>query len=325
LESINSEDFLPHLNKVFLEMTGEVTLDERFDSLRHPLPPDSVSARLMKAAEDTNSQILETDNGLPLWKLYQTKPFSIIKESQEYIEKIAQHCIQEKKEKGEDEELTLLDRWLKSPRLTSKDVMTGVAEFLLAGVHTSSFTFSFLLYHLANNPQAQTRLRTECADLKQSSDKVDRSLIAKAVYAAACLKESLRLNPVSVGVGRILPQDTVIGGFLVPKGTVAVSQNQVISRFSEFFPSPNSFIPERWIQGEAMYKKVDPFISQPFGHGPRQCIGKNLAEGGMLVLLVELVCRLRWEWEGPADLDVISNLINKPDKPIRLRFSIVDS
>jgi cytochrome P450 len=33
--------------------------------------------------------------------------------------------------------------------------MTGAAEFLLAGIHTSSYTFSFLLYHLANNIQAQ--------------------------------------------------------------------------------------------------------------------------------------------------------------------------
>ena len=40
-------------------------------------------------------------------------------------------------------------------------------------------------------------------------------------------RESLRLNPVSVGVGRILPQDTLLGGYMVPKGTVCVTQNQV--------------------------------------------------------------------------------------------------
>jgi ecdysteroid 25-hydroxylase CYP302A1 len=41
-------------------------------------------------------------------------------------------------------------------------------------------------------------------------------------------RESLRLNPVSVGVGRILPQDTLLGGYWVPKGTVCVTQNQVL-------------------------------------------------------------------------------------------------
>ena len=31
----------------------------------------------------------------------------------------------------------MLDGWLNSPGLTDKDVMTGVAEFLLAGQHES--------------------------------------------------------------------------------------------------------------------------------------------------------------------------------------------
>jgi hypothetical protein len=34
----------------------------------------------------------------------------------------------------------------------------------------------------------------------------------------AVLKESLRLNPISVGIGRILAQDAVLSGYHVPKG-----------------------------------------------------------------------------------------------------------
>ena len=36
----------------------------------------------------------------------------------------------------EESKLTLLDRWLASPHLDTKDVMTGIAEFLLAGLYT---------------------------------------------------------------------------------------------------------------------------------------------------------------------------------------------
>ena len=46
-------------------------------------------------------------------------------------------------------------------------------------------------------------------------------------FGKLALKESLRLNTVSVGTGRILPVDAEFGGYEVPKGTVLVTQNQV--------------------------------------------------------------------------------------------------
>ncbi len=46
-------------------------------------------------------------------------------------------------------------------------------------------------------------------------------------WATILCRESLRLNPVSVGVGRVLPLDTLLGGYNVPKGTICVTQNQV--------------------------------------------------------------------------------------------------
>jgi hypothetical protein len=44
----------------------------------------------------------------------------------------------------DEKKKTLLDRWLASPSLDTKDVMTGIAEFLLAGIEPS---FSFLLHY----------------------------------------------------------------------------------------------------------------------------------------------------------------------------------
>lgn len=36
-------------------------------------------------------------------------------------------------------------------------------------------------------------------------------------YTRAVLKETLRMNPISVGIGRILNKDMVLGGYQVPK------------------------------------------------------------------------------------------------------------
>lgn len=84
----------------------------------------------------------------------------------------------------------------------------------------TTYSSCFLLYHLARNPAVQRRVYAEASALMpRPSDALDaKRLAAEASYARAVLKESLRLNPIAVGVGRNLNSDLVLGGFLVPKG-----------------------------------------------------------------------------------------------------------
>lgn len=44
---------------------------------------------------------------------------------------------------------------------TDEDVAAHAAGFLGDGYETSSIVMSFILYHLADNPEAQTKLREE--------------------------------------------------------------------------------------------------------------------------------------------------------------------
>lgn len=53
--------------------------------------------------------------------------------------------------------------------------------------------------------------------MPEKDTEVTSDLISKAVYLRSCIKESLRLNPVAVGVGRLLQQDMVLKGYLIPK------------------------------------------------------------------------------------------------------------
>lgn len=52
----------------------------------------------------------------------------------------------------------------------------------------------------------------ECDEL--TADKINTQLS----YSKAVLKESYRLNPVSVGVGRTTNTDLILNGYNVPKG-----------------------------------------------------------------------------------------------------------
>ena len=58
----------------------------------------------------------------------------------------------------------------------------------------------------------------------------------------------------------------------------------------------------------------------PFGHGPRMCVGRRLAEQEVGVLLCKLIQHFRVEWGGSTDLGAIVETLRKPDGPLRLRF-----
>lgn len=160
----------------------------------------------------------------------------------------------------------------------------------------------------------------ECSRLlPKPNSPIDKDVLREAQYAKAVLKESLRLRPVSVGIGRVVDHDTEFSGYNVPKGTVVVSQNQVSCRLNEYFPDALSFKPERWLKSHALYKQPHPFLLLPFGHGPRSCIARRLAEQNMLIVLLKLIRNFKVRWDG-GDIDTKSLLINKPDGPILLNF-----
>ena len=72
------------------------------------------------------------------------------------------------------------------------------------------------------NPEVQNKLYEEsCQLLAKPSCAVTASVLAKAQYTKAVVKETFRMNPISVGIGRILAQDTIFSGYRVPKGVSA--------------------------------------------------------------------------------------------------------
>ena len=212
IQELSGTDFLPELEKIFVEVTGLITLDTRFGALRTDLEPDSLPARLVEAGRKVNSNVLETDSSLwfRLGRL-EKAAFRETREGLECLQEAARTFLRSKldnmqeEEEEEEEDLTLVDSWLRSSSLDLNDVATAVEDFLLAGVHTLAYTVSFIMFHLANNKSVQDRLRAECQEvLSLTGGEITRKTLSAASLTAAVIKESLRLNPVAAGTGRIL-------------------------------------------------------------------------------------------------------------------------
>ena len=110
-----------------------------------------------------NSNVLATDNSLVNRVLgWETEAFARTREGLAAIHTIARAFLRDKvaqlsesQESQAGDQETLMERWLSSAQLDTKDVATAVEDFLLAGVHTSAHAAAFLLYNLATHPKHQ--------------------------------------------------------------------------------------------------------------------------------------------------------------------------
>ena len=108
----------------------------------------------------------------------------------------------------------------------------------------------------------------------------------------------------------------VLGGYLVPAGTVVLRVGSSIARTAANFPQPDTFLPERWLRGDSQRHTADPFANLPFGHGTRSdagftclcnilyiycraCVGQRFARLELQVVAATLVQRYKLEYSGP--------------------------
>lgn len=119
------------------------------------------------------------------------------------------------------------------------------------------------------------------SDVTQTARRIkeDPYLINKLPYTVAIIKETLRLWPPASSVrigepgffihhdGKQYPTD----GFMIWPMVYAMQHDP------KFWPSPNSFLPERWLvnEGDPLYPIKGAW--RPFEFGPRNCIGQELA------------------------------------------------
>ena len=106
----------------------------------------------------------------------------------------------------------------------------------------------------------------------------DLEKLGKCQYLNAVINETLRLHPpVMSGLQRVTPPEgMVINSKHVPGNTVVTIPTYTLHRDERNFSSPNSFMPERWIDAKSVENhNVKAF--NPFSYGPTGCVGKQLA------------------------------------------------
>ncbi|RDW59469.1 hypothetical protein BP6252_12556 [Coleophoma cylindrospora] len=181
----------------------------------------------------------------------------------------------------------------------SQAELYGTADILIiAGSETTATLLSGLSYYLARNPESWDRLKTEVRGAFSSEDEITMRSTNALPYLHACLEEGLRINPPAVETPpRFSPGDTIDGKY-VAKGTRIIIHQWATHHRARNFAKPDEFIPERWL-AETHPLFSEEFVNdnrasmQAFSHGPRNCLGKNLAYAEMRMILA----RMAWNFE----------------------------
>jgi len=173
------------------------------------------------------------------------------------------------------------------------DEMTAQAfVFFIAGFESVSTIMCFILYELAVNPDIQNKLKTEIEDiLNDTNSKLTYKTINGMKYLKAVVAEILRLYPLISFLDRVcvkdfeMPPATPDGEpFTIKSGEYIWFPSYALHHDSKYFPEPEKFNPDRFLNSD-----IDNSILMPFGIGPRICIGNRFALMEIKIMLFYLL------------------------------------
>ncbi|EXJ59754.1 hypothetical protein A1O7_03901 [Cladophialophora yegresii CBS 114405] len=282
------------------DVIGELAFSEGFGMLETGVEDEHI--RLINNQMEFGSTIGMMPSLIPYTKLaWLPIPWlQSLQAGRERLKELTKSRVERRQEKVSDRK-DLLGRLIeaKDPvtgqMLDSIDLRTEAFSSIVAGSDSTSSALSYTLYHILGHAavyEALTKeLRTTFPERNYLTDETPPTYadFGKLPYLQAVIKESLRLTPpATINLPRYVPEGgRVIAGTYFPAKTIVGMSPMPVHLNSEIFgPDAGIFNPDRWIRGSG---GISPDEMQrywmPFGHGSRQCIGKNVA----MMELVKLV------------------------------------
>ena len=117
---------------------------------------------------------------------------------------------------------------------------------MLAGHETTSVALAWTLYELAKNPLIQEKVRAEINTVLCEGNKLTWDTVEELKYLENVAKESLRIHPPAHFTGRVSVSDEIVGGYLIPKGTIVIFPINALQHFTQHWSNPDEFEPERF-------------------------------------------------------------------------------
>lgn len=270
----------PHMQEITLEVILRAVFGIEDERRR-----DDLSAALVEILHATATP---KAIGVVIPGVRDTPPYRHLRLLQERIDDLLADEISERRaDPALDERDDILSmlvgaRFEDGEPMSDKELRDQLMTLLLAGHETTATGLAWTFDLLFQNPEPYERLREEVAAQNGSE------------YTDAVAEEALRVRPVVPFTGRELRQDSHLGGYNLPSGSIVMASIYLAHTRPDVYADPFAFRPERFIE-----QKTDTYSWVPFGGGTRRCIGAAFAQLEMRVALRTIL--ETWDLRGVDD------------------------
>lgn len=201
--------------------------------------------------------------------------------------------------------------------LSHQEIHDQVITLMMAGHETSANALTWTLFLLGKHPHVQERLSAQAAAFRTTGPIF--ADLPTLRYARAVLSEAMRLYPPAWLLGRTLVAPVEFAGWRAPAGTMIGVSPLLLHRDARWFPDPDRFDPERWLDDRR--NAVPRYAFLPFGTGPRACIGEQFAWAEATTVLTVIASNWRVHTDPALSPDLQYRVTLRPDGAVPVRLT----
>jgi len=237
--------------------------------------------------------------------------------------------------------------------LSEREIAHILIALLMAGQHTSSATSSWMLLHIADNPEVGEALYQEQVENFGNPDGTFRTMtyeeLKKLPVLDSVIRETLRLHPPIHSIIRKVISDIPVPPtlsapsedrtYVIPKGHFVMASPAISQVDPLIWRDPLKWDPSRWSSADAAGhystyydagEKVDfgfgvvskgtesPY--QPFGAGRHRCIGEQFAYLQIGTILATMMREIQIRLTHPVPDHNYHTMITLPKEPCGIQY-----
>ncbi|KAL7942002.1 cytochrome P450 [Trichoderma barbatum] len=176
---------------------------------------------------------------------------------------------------------------VKRGEISKEELLQTLDESLFANLDVTAHALSWNILRVAHHTSIQNEVRQEIEANYKFEEAYDEYLRRENTLLAACILESSRLHPIlPFSNPEAAPINKTISNYRIARNTDVIVDSYAINVDNDYWENSTEFNPRRHFGKRDQSRRYNMWR---FGFGPRQCLGKNVADIVLRVIVAEII------------------------------------